>query len=83
MALEDSMVLVELLRSGKPVGEVLASLAERRESRVRWVQKQSRRIGRIGQLEGARVCKLRNVALRLVPNRIHAMALRRMAKQPI
>jgi 2-polyprenyl-6-methoxyphenol hydroxylase-like FAD-dependent oxidoreductase len=83
MALEDSMVLVELLASGAPTSEALASLVARRESRVRWVQQQSRRIGRVGQLEGAWACRLRNSVLRLVPNRANAGALRRLASQPI
>jgi 2-polyprenyl-6-methoxyphenol hydroxylase-like FAD-dependent oxidoreductase len=83
MALEDSMVLVELLRQGAPPAEALARLHDRRWSRVRWVQSQSRRIGRIGQLEGAVACRLRNAVLRLVPDSANARALRQMASQPI
>ncbi|MGH0033799.1 MAG: FAD-dependent monooxygenase [Myxococcota bacterium] len=83
MALEDSMVLVELLRGGGAVRDVLARLVERRASRVRWVQSQSRRIGRVGQLEGGLTTKLRNRVLRAVPDRANARALRRMASQSI
>ncbi len=83
MALEDSMVLVELLRDGTRVPEALASLARRREPRVRWVQSQSRRIGRMGQLSSPLACALRNAFLRLVPDRASASALRRMATAPI
>ena len=40
-------------------------------------------IGRVGQLEGALACRLHNAALRLVPDRANASALRKMASQPI
>lgn len=83
MALEDSMVLVELARAQLPVQEMLGKLHGRRRSRVRWVQNQSRRIGRIGQLEGAFACGLRNAVLRLIPDAANTGALRRMARQPI
>jgi 2-polyprenyl-6-methoxyphenol hydroxylase-like FAD-dependent oxidoreductase len=83
MALEDSAVLVELLGAGDPLPAALAAYVARRNDRVRWVQTQSRRIGRIGQLEGAVVCALRNAALRLVPDSSSTAALRRMASQPI
>ncbi len=83
MALEDSMVLVELLASGMPVVDALPALVARRESRVRWVQDQSRRIGRIGQLENRLLCRLRNSAMRLVPDSAGTSALRKMASQPI
>lgn len=79
MALEDSMVLVDLLREGLPVPEVLQRLQARRAPRVRWVQSQSRRIGRIGQLEGGLSSRLRNAVLRVVPDRLNARALRDMA----
>jgi 2-polyprenyl-6-methoxyphenol hydroxylase-like FAD-dependent oxidoreductase len=83
MALEDSMVLVELLREGLSPGQALPRLHARRADRVRWVQSQSRRIGRVGQLEGAFACRARNALLRIVPDRANAHALRKMASQPI
>lgn len=83
MALEDAMVLVELLRAGAAPADALARLHVRRVDRVRWVQAQSRRIGRIGQLEGAIICRARNALLRIVPDRANAQALRKMASQPI
>jgi 2-polyprenyl-6-methoxyphenol hydroxylase-like FAD-dependent oxidoreductase len=84
MALEDAAVLVELLAAGaSPVSEVVLRLVERRRARVRWVQRQSRRIGRVGQLEGTLACTLRNAALRLVPARASDRALRRIASQPL
>ena len=83
MALEDSAVLTLLLREGGPLPSALASYVARRNDRVRWVQTQSRRIGRVGQLEGAVVCALRNAFLRLIPDSSSTAALRKMASQPI
>lgn len=83
MALEDSMVLVDLLREGPPVPEILPRFHQRRASRVRWVQSQSRRIGRIAQLDGALGCRLRNGVLRVLPDRLNARALRRMAASAV
>lgn len=83
MALEDSAVFVELLRSGAPVEEMLAAFAARRTPRVRWVQSQSRRIGRIAQLEGAVATRVRNAVLRAVPASASNAALRRIASRPV
>jgi hypothetical protein len=74
---------VELLSTDLAVRDALGQLALRREPRVRWVSNQSRRIGRVGQLEAALACRLRNAALRLVPDRVSAGVLRKLAIQPI
>jgi len=83
MALEDSMVLVELAREAGIGPAIWPRLHARRAARVRWVQTQSRRIGRVGQLQGALACRARNALLRLVPDSANASALRKMASQPI
>lgn len=83
MALEDSAVLVELLSKPAPLAESLAAWVARREPRVRWVQNQSRRIGRVGQLEGSIACFLRNTVVRLTPESAAASAMRKIASQPI
>jgi 2-polyprenyl-6-methoxyphenol hydroxylase-like FAD-dependent oxidoreductase len=83
MALEDAMVLVELLREKRPLGEVPSRLQQRRAPRVRWVQRQSRRLGRIAQLEARLAGRLRNAALWALPDATNARALRRMASQPV
>jgi 2-polyprenyl-6-methoxyphenol hydroxylase-like FAD-dependent oxidoreductase len=83
MALEDAFVLGELMRAGTPDAELGARYRARRESRVRWVQRQSRRIGRVGQLEGRFTTALRDAIVRLAPDGAPARALRRMAAQPI
>ena len=83
MALEDAAVLVELLQAGGAMSEILGSYRSRRASRVAWVQNQSRRIGRIGQLENPLACHLRNTAARLIPDRVSTRALRKLVGQPI
>lgn len=83
MALEDSAVLVELLRERVADRDVFGQLRARRAARVRWVQSQSRRIGRVAQLGGGAACRLRNAVLRVIPDAANARALRRMASQPI
>ncbi len=83
MALEDAAVLVELLKEGRPIPETFARYRERRQTRVAWVQNQSRRIGQIGQLENAIACGLRNSVMRMIPNRVGERALRKLVSQPI
>jgi 2-polyprenyl-6-methoxyphenol hydroxylase-like FAD-dependent oxidoreductase len=87
MGLEDVAVLAsmagEARRAGQPVRSVFDAWFERRESRVRWVQDQSRRIGRIGNWEGRIACALRNRVLSWVPDRLNEAALVRMAEQEI
>ena len=83
MALEDSMVLAEILREGASAKEIGPRFQARRAPRVQWVQDQSRRVGRIAQIEGALVRGLRNTALRAMPNSANLWALRKMALAPI
>jgi 2-polyprenyl-6-methoxyphenol hydroxylase-like FAD-dependent oxidoreductase len=83
MALEDTAVLCELLAAGRSVGETLALWAGRRQARVAWVQNQSRRIGRVGQWQNPLACALRNLLVRVTPDRAAQRALLRMAEQPI
>jgi 2-polyprenyl-6-methoxyphenol hydroxylase-like FAD-dependent oxidoreductase len=45
MAMEDALVLAELLRATADVEGALAMFAERRRPRVDWVQQQSRAVG--------------------------------------
>ena len=79
MALEDVAVLARMAgdarAAGQPVRSVFAAWAGHRESRVRWVQDQSRRIGRVGHWEGRLACSLRNALLRLLPDRLSQIAL--------
>ncbi len=83
MALEDAWVLADLLQERLSVDALLPRLYDRRISRVRWVQNQSRRLGQVGQLEGRWTCRARDAVLRLVPDSAKLGALRKMARQPI
>jgi len=79
MALEDVYVLRDTLAQQAS----LADFQKRREPRVRFVQNQSRRIGALGQWQGAFRCRLRNALLRTTPNAIATRALHRLAAAPI
>jgi 2-heptyl-3-hydroxy-4(1H)-quinolone synthase len=83
MALEDVAVLADLMATGLPRGETLDRWARRRESRVRWVQNQSRRIGRIGQWSSPLACRIRNEAARRLPNSWATRVLVRLAEQTL
>jgi 2-polyprenyl-6-methoxyphenol hydroxylase-like FAD-dependent oxidoreductase len=87
MALEDVAVLVELLAAAGGAAAspeaVLAAWAARREPRVRWVQDQSRRIGRVAHWQGRLACALRNAMVWAIPDRANERALVRLAEQPI
>ena len=83
MALEDVAVLWQLIAEKHPLDETQRRWVERREPRVRWVQDQSRRIGRVGQWQSPLACRLRNALMRRVPDSAGTRALRRMAEQPI
>jgi FAD-dependent urate hydroxylase len=61
MAVEDTLVLADLLATGQPVEQALAEYERRRRPRVAWVQAQTRRRDRTRNLPPA----LRNLALRL------------------
>jgi len=83
MALEDAAVLVELLGAGGSLSNILESYRMRREPRVQWVQNQSRRIGRIGQMWSALACRLRDFAAKLILDRLSTRALRSLVSKPI
>lgn len=83
MALEDVAVLAELLGAKGPVADALDAWARRRRPRVEWVQRTSRRIGRVAQWEGRLACGLRNALLRALPERGALRTLERLAAQPI
>jgi 2-polyprenyl-6-methoxyphenol hydroxylase-like FAD-dependent oxidoreductase len=66
MALEDALVLSELLTTCPSVDEALAGYVERRVSRVAWVQAQTHRRDRTRNLPAV----VRNVVVRLAAERI-------------
>jgi 2-polyprenyl-6-methoxyphenol hydroxylase-like FAD-dependent oxidoreductase len=83
MALEDAAVLAELVGKGGPPDEILPAWEARRRPRALFVQTQSRRIGRVGQLSGRFACAARNALVRALPDRLAASALERLLAQEI
>ena len=66
MAMEDALVLAEVLASGQPVATCLAVYEARRAPRVRWVQERTHRRDRTRTLAPP----LRNCVLRVAGKRI-------------
>jgi 2-polyprenyl-6-methoxyphenol hydroxylase-like FAD-dependent oxidoreductase len=66
MALEDALVLAEVLTADQPLDQALASYAQRRKARVAWVQQQTHRRDRTRNLPTT----IRNLTLRLTAERI-------------
>lgn len=83
MAIEDAVVLCEMLAGGDPWTDVLPKFADRRESRVRFIVNQSRRIGRIGQIENVIGASLRNWMMWAMPQRFAEAGARRAAAAKI
>ena len=80
MAIEDAGVLCEMLSDGKSWDDVIPAFAARREPRVRSIVDQSRRIGKIAQLENPVLASLRNWIAWATPRRVaQAAALRSIA----
>ena len=78
MAMEDALVLAEVLASGQPVVTSLAVFESRRAERVRWVQEQTHRRDRMRGLAPA----LRNVVLRVAGPRIFKANHRLLIQEP-
>ena len=66
MALEDALVLAEMLTAGQPVDRALAEYVQRRQARVAFVQEQTHRRDRTRSLPAT----VRNLTLRLAAERI-------------
>jgi 2-polyprenyl-6-methoxyphenol hydroxylase-like FAD-dependent oxidoreductase len=66
MALEDTLVLAEMLTADLPVDQALAGYVQRRKTRVAWVQEQTRRRDRTRNLPAT----VRNLTLCLAAERI-------------
>jgi 2-polyprenyl-6-methoxyphenol hydroxylase-like FAD-dependent oxidoreductase len=78
MAVEDALVLAELLTAGQPVEEALAGYEQRRRGRVTFVQEQTHRRDRTRSLPPA----VRNLTLRLVAERIFRSNYGRLRDPP-
>jgi FAD-dependent urate hydroxylase len=78
-AIEDAVVLARSLGEEGDTVATLRFYEDRRKERTASVVRQSRRLGRIGQLESPLLCRLRDTALRAIPKRVHLSAqLRQM-----
>jgi 2-polyprenyl-6-methoxyphenol hydroxylase-like FAD-dependent oxidoreductase len=66
MAVEDALVLADLLAAGQTIDEALAGYEQRRRDRVAWVQEQTHRRDRTRSLP----TPVRNLTLRLAAERI-------------
>ena len=78
-AIEDAVVLARSLDEEGDIEAALRLYEERRADRVAYVVRQSRRLGRIGQLENPLLRRLRDATLRAIPKRVQLSAqLRQM-----
>jgi 2-polyprenyl-6-methoxyphenol hydroxylase-like FAD-dependent oxidoreductase len=77
MAIEDAAVLCEMLSGGDAWADVVPAFAARREPRVRFIVDQSRRIGRVAQVENGILAWLRNWLTWATPQRLTEAAVRR------
>ena len=68
MALEDAKILAQHLSDTTSVEEALLDFFVARRRRVNTIQKRSKRLGKIGQLESRLFCGLRNFGWRHIPD---------------
>ena len=66
----------EVGKDGVP--SALRRYEDLRRERVAWIVRRSRALGRVGQLENPILCRLRDVALRAVPDRIQLRQFERV-----
>ncbi len=69
-AIEDAVVLAGCFQEGRNVEAALRLYEARRLDRTAYVVRQSRRLGRLGQLENPLVCALRDATLKAIPRRL-------------
>jgi FAD-dependent urate hydroxylase len=78
MAVEDALVLADVLTDGRPIEQALAAYEERRSGRVAWVQEQTHRRDRTRGLPAP----VRNLTLRLAAERIFRSNYRPLRDRP-
>ena len=69
-AIEDAVALAACLAKEGPVETALKLYEARRADRTAYVVRQSRRLGRLGQLESPLACGLRDAVLKALPRRL-------------
>lgn len=78
MAVEDALVLAEMVAVDQPLDRALAAYEERRQARVEWVQEQTHRRDRTRSLPPV----IRNLTLRLAAERIYRSNYRPLLDSP-
>jgi 2-polyprenyl-6-methoxyphenol hydroxylase-like FAD-dependent oxidoreductase len=78
MALEDALVLTQMLATHGSPDEALSAYSERRCARIRWVQQRTHRRDRIRTLPAP----LRNLALRLAGTIMYRRDYRPLFDEP-
>jgi 2-polyprenyl-6-methoxyphenol hydroxylase-like FAD-dependent oxidoreductase len=80
MAIEDAVVLAELLGRPIPIPDSLAQYERRRRPRVNAIQSRSRRIGRVAQWESPAATAVRNALVRMTPVSVARRAVAGLAR---
>ena len=78
MAFEDSLILSNLIVSGRRVAQVLSDYTDQRLNRVRWVHEQTHRRDRIRNLPPF----VRDVMARLLANKVYRANYAPLLEQP-
>jgi 2-polyprenyl-6-methoxyphenol hydroxylase-like FAD-dependent oxidoreductase len=77
-AFEDAAVLADRLAAGPDIGTALQGYHERRKGRARSAWSQARMLARIGAWRGGFSCRLREMMMAAVPERLQAGQLHRL-----
>ncbi|MGB3634154.1 MAG: FAD-dependent monooxygenase [Rubrobacteraceae bacterium] len=75
-AIEDAVVLADCLRGKTGIAAALESYEARRTVRTSVIVRLSRRMGRVGQLEHPLLCRVRDTAVKRMPDSIQRRQLR-------
>jgi 2-polyprenyl-6-methoxyphenol hydroxylase-like FAD-dependent oxidoreductase len=78
MALEDALVLTQMLATHDSLAAALSAFSERRRARIRWVQHRTDRSDRIRALP----VPLRNLALRMRGTALYQRDYRPLFEEP-
>jgi len=82
-AIEDAYALAHCLANSNTVEQGIADYQAVRLPRAKQIVQQSRQIGRVGQLDNAIICWIRNQAVKLVPSGIRNQGINQVAAYDI
>lgn len=80
MAIEDAIVLADVLSGADNSAASLAQYEQRRRSRVAQIQTRSRRLGQVAQWESLAACAIRNFLVGLTPESVGRRAIEDLAR---